>query len=315
MRIRNKNSERQSEAESHKQLSGEMQEGVTILESEGLDGINKSAGLTPKELLAEVETLRRIYPDVRIVEPVSQLEMACDGYQIKPGELRCYNRCRIKGDGECRCKAQIAENRESRDFLMLKKDMYYTYSKPVMARGKNYVIQATERITDKMLVGNSEKGGFRKKLETFVNGLSIDDGSGAYTMRYLNNNIQKIMENAVSLEQNLCIADIWIRDKRDISGCAAVFIRNIRSGEDFVVRSGEDSLILIMQNIPSVVFIRRVTECLNDISISGSGIRIGCSSTLEDGIKHYKLLHGRSGERLRLAISEEKQLFSWEDDE
>jgi putative two-component system response regulator len=221
--------------------------------------------LTPREVWAMRQQLLGVFDIVRLVDPAANREVMVDeDGGIHHHHNGCY--CVWNRSGRCEncVSAKCTGTRSHIDkFEFVNDEIYYVMAHYVEIGGHPYAMEMVSRVTDETILCGHGREKLVESITEHNRKLYIDPVVGVYNRRYYEEQLAQVHQtNAVAMmdvDNFKSINDSYGHQVGDLAlRQVAKAISSCVRKSDAVVRYGGDEFVVIFQDIPRVVFERKL---------------------------------------------------------
>lgn len=241
----------------------------------------KEIKFTQESIHDEIARQKNYFDVVRLVDPSKT--SVCD---VCVGECEAHACYSVWGKNtRCNhCISLQALNEHTRYSKLEHSDagIFFVIAQYIQVSGNDYVMEMVIQLQEDYVDHIFDREELLSKLNDLNQRLDIDELTGVYNRRYIEQNLRKYIQHAKDHEENLGMAMIDIDHLKEVNDTYghvagdAVIKRTARilqdniaiSKNDFVARYGGDEFLLVCKNIQAEVFARRMRELVEHIQDS-----------------------------------------------
>ncbi len=212
--------------------------------------------------------LKGIFDIVRVIEPTSKEILHYEGGDNIIHNHTCYKFWgKMDFCKDCVSNRAMVEGRTTIKTEYNGDGIYLVMASPIKVGDKLYIFEMIKNITETELVKDLN-GKISDETISIISTLSrkivTDDLTGVYNRRYINERLQRDIDDVIKSKEKFSIImlDIdYFKDINDIYGhlagdlvlrtLANIISANIRKGYDWVARYGGDEFIIFLKNADS----------------------------------------------------------------
>ncbi|MDD3252454.1 MAG: EAL domain-containing protein [Lachnospiraceae bacterium] len=235
----------------------------------------------------EIVRQRQYFDVVRLVDPIRTrvcniCQDTCEThacYSVWGKNVRCSN---------CISLRALEHHGRFSKLEYSKEGVFFVISQYMQVAGRDYVMEMVTHLEDEYVGHLFDKDLLLVKLNDLNRQLIVDELTGVYNRRHIDEHLSNYIFNAKNSGGDLGIAMVDIDNLKMINDTfghmagdsvirhtAKLLQENIaRSKSDFVARYGGDEFLLVCRNVPAAVFRRRLEEllaCVKEAKVEGIG--------------------------------------------
>ncbi len=231
---------------------------------------------TVKDLEADLSSLRRIFDNVRLIDPIAQKVISFDSSEnIVYDDMYCYEVWSKEGKCDnCICTKTYNENSRKTKFEFNENNIFYIVTKPVKVKTNSHgvitaIIQISSEVSNEILFEAFGKNDFVKKIIETNKKIYEDSLTKVYNRRYFderlffqeNRNSPKMAFIMLDLKDFKNINDSYghIAGDNVLKKVAVTLKKNVRD-YDSIVRLGGDEFLIILQNCDEVTALKKIEK-------------------------------------------------------
>lgn len=163
------------------------------------------------ELYNEIMYLKPLFKNIMLVSPLENLILTVNNYGLEDSKQCCKDVCPLKNDRcGCICKDTLSNKDARCRFIYNKTSAFLVISKPVSMKYKDYVLVMIMKLNPAFQFGAFEEAEAVESITKLSSNLVIDPLTEIFNRKYLMDNIDYMMKDAVKQRKYLCLACIDI---------------------------------------------------------------------------------------------------------
>lgn len=273
----------------------------------------------------DIEAYNKIFDTVIVVNPYENQIFSIENSSFKNTNFKCQNICPLSKDKcGCICKDSLSSKSIKTRFTFNKREAYIVICKPLKTKYREFTLILINKLDASFSFGSFEADEAVKQITKISSNLVIDPLTKLFNRKYLTDNIEYQIQDAVNNNKQLCLACIDIDnfkkfndtyghdfgDKvlKKVADCMSESIHGL--DDSYCVRIGGDEFLIIGLNINKARFknimnklcqIISSTELNYNREIVHICISIGVAEVAEDKAYCYKELYDKADKQLYAA--------------
>lgn len=235
------------------------------------------------ELLQEINVLKRVFQNVRIIEPITKKEVIINPNSQEPQYIsfECirpsitYKECKF-----CIIDLVFEEKTEYVKYDVFEDHIYMTIARCIVVGEKYFVLELIKSVHQSHLLDEIGEAEFLQRFRRLEEGIYVDELTGVYNRRFINENLPAFILEAESTKDNVGLAMIDVDYFKEINDgyghllgdqvlckIASTIYNSIDSEQgDFIARYGGDEFILVLkaksheENIKRMLYLNYVLQ-------------------------------------------------------
>jgi diguanylate cyclase (GGDEF)-like protein len=296
----------------------------------GVDGSKGFKDITNEKyniahLYSEIEYLKPMFESIMLVNPFDKCILSVGEFGLKDIKTECSSVCPLSCDTcGCICKDTISTGENRCRYIFNKKEAHLIISKKVKMLYRDYVLVLDMKISPTFQFGVNKEEDAIEQITKIGSNLVLDPLTKIFNRKYVMDNSEFIVKNAILSNSKLCLACIDIDNfkrfndsyghefgDKVLKSVANNMVEATKVIEDVHnIRIGGDEFIIIASNIDK----QRFKAIMNKLCIMidntklkfknnnvGIKISIGVGEVIADEVSNYKELYDVADRQLYVA--------------
>ena len=235
--------------------------------------MNSEIKLTMEQVQQEMEALRRLFDEVRLLSAAETGLESADVQTEQAAENPCQCKsCLGQGGSETECVARtvLKEKGQKTKFEYIDSELYEIVVKYVEVDDAPYVMELVRHVDTDVVFGEIQRENETVDQTDFYEMLYTDALSQAYNRRYFEDRIRKKVVSAgiamIDLDDFKISNDTYGHETGDrLLRAVVTTIRSVIRTSDSLIRYGGDEFLLVIPNISQKMFEQKLNEILYHI--------------------------------------------------